>query len=59
MARSRVKQFVPMDASSDRHSKLQCAADRFILDLSLHHRLVEDRFTRNLKHENGCSKRKA
>ena len=59
MARSRVRQFVPMDASSDRHSKLQSAADRFILDLSLHHRLVEDRFTRSLKHENGCSKRKA
>jgi hypothetical protein len=59
VARSRVRQAVPMDVSSDRNSKLQSAADRFILGLSLNHRLVEDRFTRSLKHENGCSKRKA
>ena len=59
MAGSRVKQAVPMNVSSDRISKLLSAADRFILGLSLHHRLVEDRFTRSLKHENACSKRKA
>ena len=44
-----------MDVSSDRNSKLQSAVDRFILGLSLHHRLVEDRFTRSLKHENVVS----
>jgi hypothetical protein len=59
VARSRVSQAVPIDVSSDHNSKLQSAADRFILGLSLHHRLVEDRFTRSLKHENACSKRKA
>lgn len=59
VARSRVSQVVPIDVSSDRNSKLQSAADRFILGLSMHHRLVEDRFTRSLKHENASSKRKA
>ena len=57
--RSRVRQAVPIDVGSDRNSELQSAADRFILGLSLHHRLVENRFTRSLKHENACSKRKA
>ena len=54
-----MRQAVPMDVSSDHNSELQSAADRFILGLSLHHRLVEDRFTRSLKHVNACSKRKA
>jgi hypothetical protein len=48
VARSRMRQAVPMDVSSDRDSKPQSAADRIILGLSLHHRLVEDRFTRSL-----------
>ena len=54
-----MRQAVPMNVSSDRNSKLQSGADRLILGLSLHNGLVEDRFFRNLKHENACSKRKA
>ena len=51
MTRSRVRQVAPMVVSSDRNSKLQSGADRFILGLNLHHRLIEDRLTRSLKHE--------